>query len=104
MEPTPASQPVDVPKVARLARLRLDPAEVATMAAELGSILEHARGLETLDLAKVEPLSHAADLHAALAPDDAGGELPHAALEAMAPAMDGPFVRVPKVLGGSGGA
>ncbi len=77
---------------------------MATIAAELASILDHAKGLQELDLSGVEPLSHAADLEAALAPDIAGGELPRAALEAIAPAMDGPFISVPKVLGGQSGA
>ncbi len=94
----PPPPPIDVRKVARLARLRVADADLAPLAAELASILDHAKGLEELDLATVEPLSHAADLEAALAQDVAGGELPHEALEAIAPEMDGPYIRVPKVL------
>lgn len=95
--------PIDVSKVARLARLSVADADVAPLAAELASILDHAKGLEELDLSGVEPLSHAADLEATLAEDVAGGELPREALERIAPEMDGPFIRVPKVLGGGGG-
>jgi aspartyl-tRNA(Asn)/glutamyl-tRNA(Gln) amidotransferase subunit C len=98
------AQSIDVRAVARLARLRIEPADEATLSAELASVLEHARGLAQLDLGGIEPLSHAADLEAALAADEAGGELPRAALEGIAPEMDGPYLRVPKVLGGQGGA
>lgn len=98
--PPPA---IDVRKVARLARLEVRNDELEPLAAELASILDHAKGLERLDLAGIEPLSHAADLEAELAEDAAGGELPHEALERIAPEMDGPYIRVPKVLGGGGG-
>lgn len=96
--------PIDVRKVARLARLRVAEDQLAPLAAELASILDHAKGLEGLDLTTVEPLSHAADLEAALAEDAPGGELPHEALERIAPSMDGPYISVPKVLGGQSGA
>jgi aspartyl-tRNA(Asn)/glutamyl-tRNA(Gln) amidotransferase subunit C len=91
---------IDVRKVARLARLGVADEQVAPLAAELASVLDHAKGLGELDLTNVEPLSHAADLEAALAGDIAGGEMPREALEAIAPEMDGPYIRVPKVLGG----
>ncbi|UYV11207.1 MAG: Asp-tRNA(Asn)/Glu-tRNA(Gln) amidotransferase subunit GatC [Phycisphaera sp.] len=98
-----APPPVDVRKIARLARLGVAQSDLAPLAAELASILDHAKGLEQLDLTNVEPLSHAADLEATLAEDVPGGELPREALEGIAPSMDGPFIRVPKVLGGGGG-
>ncbi len=44
--------------VARLARLRLDEAEVETMAGELSGILEHVDRITGLDLDGVEPTSH----------------------------------------------
>lgn len=99
MDTTPPP-PIDISKIARLARLSVADADLAPLAADLASVLDHARGLEELDLASVEPLSHAADLEAALAEDAAGGELPRDTLERIAPAMDGPYIRVPKVLGG----
>lgn len=91
---------IDIAKVARLARLDIAPSDIGPLTTELASILSHAQDLARLDLAGVEPLSHAADLHAALAEDVAEGELPRTALEAIAPRMDGPFIAVPKVLGG----
>lgn len=95
---------IDVRKVAQLARLEVAQGDIGPLARELASILGHARDLEKLDLAGVAPLSHAADLEAELARDEASGELPREALESIAPKMDGPFIAVPKVLGGDGGS
>lgn len=100
-----APQPqIDVLKVARLARLDVAESDIKPLAAELASILDHAKGLEELDLSGVEPLSHAADLEATLADDAPGGELAREAFEGIVPSMDGPFISVPKVLGGQSGA
>lgn len=93
----------DVRRVARLARLDIAHVDVPTLTDELASILDHVRCLDELDLAGIEPLSHPADLDATLAADEVHGELPRDALERLCPAMDGPFIRVPKVLGGQGG-
>lgn len=101
MEPTGT---INLQSVARLARLEVDEADIGPLTAALESILGHARQLGELDLSRVEPLAHAADLHTRLAPDEPGGELPQGVLESMAPAMDGPFIEVPKVLGGGSGA
>ncbi|HEY7455436.1 MAG TPA: Asp-tRNA(Asn)/Glu-tRNA(Gln) amidotransferase subunit GatC [Thermoleophilaceae bacterium] len=48
--------------VAKLARLRLDDAEVDRMAGELSHILEHVETMNELDLEGVEPTSHVVDL------------------------------------------
>ena len=94
--------PIDVRKVAQLARLEVDDVDVAPLTRELRSILKHAEGLASLNLDAVQPLAHAADLESPLATDASSGELPHDALERNAPAMDGRFIEVPKVLGGGG--
>ncbi len=48
----------DVRHVARLARLRLEPAEAERMTAELAKILDHIDKIGELDLAAVEPTAH----------------------------------------------
>ncbi|MBW8059034.1 MAG: Asp-tRNA(Asn)/Glu-tRNA(Gln) amidotransferase subunit GatC [Solirubrobacterales bacterium] len=55
--------------VARLARLRLDEAEVEKMAGELSGILEHVDRIGELDLDGVEPTSHVVELENVLRPD-----------------------------------
>jgi aspartyl-tRNA(Asn)/glutamyl-tRNA(Gln) amidotransferase subunit C len=44
--------------VARLARLRLEPAEEARMREELSGILEHVERIQSLDLDGVPPTTH----------------------------------------------
>jgi aspartyl-tRNA(Asn)/glutamyl-tRNA(Gln) amidotransferase subunit C len=56
--------------VAKLARLRLNDAEVKKMAGELSGILEHVDRIGELDLDGVEPTSHVVELENALRPDE----------------------------------
>ena len=56
--------------VAKLARLRLDDAEVETMSRELSGILEHVERIQSLDLDGVEPTSHVVELENVLRPDE----------------------------------
>jgi aspartyl-tRNA(Asn)/glutamyl-tRNA(Gln) amidotransferase subunit C len=56
--------------VARLARLRLDDAEVERMAGELSTILDHIEKIGELDLDDVEPTSHVIQIENVLRPDE----------------------------------
>jgi aspartyl-tRNA(Asn)/glutamyl-tRNA(Gln) amidotransferase subunit C len=81
--------------VARLARLRLDEAEVETMAGELSGILEHVDRIAELDLEGVEPTSHVVELENVLRADEPHRSLDRDAALASAPdPRDGAF-RVP---------
>jgi aspartyl-tRNA(Asn)/glutamyl-tRNA(Gln) amidotransferase subunit C len=67
--------------VARLARLALDEDELQKMASELSAVLDHVERIRELDLADVEPTSHAVDvadviLAAAPEPVDGGFGVP----------------------------
>ena len=62
--------------VARLARLRLDDAEVETMAGELSGILGHVDRISDLDLEGVEPTSHVVELENVLRADRPWTSLP----------------------------
>jgi aspartyl-tRNA(Asn)/glutamyl-tRNA(Gln) amidotransferase subunit C len=53
---------VQVLHVAKLARLKLEDAEVDRMAGELSDILDHVETMNELDLEGVEPTSHVVDL------------------------------------------
>ena len=93
-----------VRKVASLAKLELGDAEVERLRGELGAILGYAQRLQGLKLDDVEPLATPLGMTGPMAEDVVSGVLASEALHAMAPAMDGPFVKVPKVLGDGGGA
>ncbi len=81
--------------VARLARLRLDDAEVERMAGELSGILEHVDRIADLDLEGVEPTSHVVELQNVWRADEPWTSLPHdVALDSAPEELDGAF-RVP---------
>ena len=62
--------------VARLARLRLDDAEVERMAGELSGILDHIEKIGELELDDVEPTSHVTQVENVLREDEPRPSLP----------------------------
>jgi aspartyl-tRNA(Asn)/glutamyl-tRNA(Gln) amidotransferase subunit C len=81
--------------VARLARLRLDEAEVERMSGELSSILDHIEKIGELDLENVEPTSHVTEVENVLRPDEPRPSIPRErALEQAPDATEAGF-RVP---------
>ena len=94
----------DVRQVAKLSRLKLTDAEVTHFTGQLAAVLTHIDTLKELDVTDVEPLAHANDLHTPLRDDVPGPALdPEVALR-NAPDRQDHFFKVPKVLGGGGGA
>jgi aspartyl-tRNA(Asn)/glutamyl-tRNA(Gln) amidotransferase subunit C len=89
-----------VRKVASLARLRLEEAEIPPMRAQLAGILDHVRHLEALDVEGVEPMAHPLDLVNRFGEDEPGPVMPTEDLLRNAPAVRGPYLDVPRVLGG----
>jgi aspartyl-tRNA(Asn)/glutamyl-tRNA(Gln) amidotransferase subunit C len=99
----PESNPItpdDVQKVAKLARLSLDDADVPRLAGQLESILGYVKKIEQVDVSGVEPLAHALPVHNVLREDVPGPALPLEKVLQNAPETDGPFFKVPKVIGG----
>jgi aspartyl-tRNA(Asn)/glutamyl-tRNA(Gln) amidotransferase subunit C len=81
--------------VARLARLRLDEAELETMTGELSGILEHVDRIAALDLDDVPPTSHVVAMENVLRPDVPRPSWPKEKILEPAPdPVDGAF-RVP---------
>jgi aspartyl-tRNA(Asn)/glutamyl-tRNA(Gln) amidotransferase subunit C len=81
--------------VAKLARLRLDEAEVDKMVGELSGILEHVDRIAQLDLDDVEPTAHVVALENVLRPDEPRPSWPRDVVLEQAPdPVDGAF-RVP---------
>ena len=89
-----------VRKVADLARLQLDEAEVTKFTQQVGQILEYVEKLNWLDTSKVEPLMNPFDVTTPLRPDEV---CPSPGAEEMVSlAADHLFdsYKVPQVMGG----
>ena len=87
-----------VRRIAKLARIRVDDAEVATLQAELNAILGYVEQLNEVDVSGVEPLSGGAQMAMRLRADVVTeGEIPEQIL-ANAPDRAGEFFAVPKVV------
>jgi aspartyl-tRNA(Asn)/glutamyl-tRNA(Gln) amidotransferase subunit C len=87
-----------VRRIAKLARIRVDGAEVATLRGELNAILGYVEQLNEVDVTGVEPLSGGAQMTMRLR-DDAvtDGDIAEQIL-ANAPDRIGNFFAVPKVV------
>ena len=90
--------PIDIAKVARLARLALTPEEMERYGAQLGAILEHAESLRALDLGGVPPTAHPLPMLNALRADEVEEPLDREEVLAQAPDREGPYFRVPPFL------
>jgi aspartyl-tRNA(Asn)/glutamyl-tRNA(Gln) amidotransferase subunit C len=90
----------DVRHVAKLARLSLDDARLAKLTGELESILGYIDKLAEVDTSNVEPMAHALPVHNVFREDVPQPGLPLDKVLGNAPESDGPFFKVPKVIGG----
>jgi aspartyl-tRNA(Asn)/glutamyl-tRNA(Gln) amidotransferase subunit C len=92
----------DVSYVADLAHLELTGDERARMLKDLNSILGYIDRLNELDTSTVAPMAQVASLYGtgqdAMRPDEPRPSLPHNAALRNAPASDGIFFKVPKVI------
>jgi len=95
----------DVSYVADLAHLELTEGERARMLKDLNSILGYIDRLNELDTSAVQPMAQVAGHEAALQdagsvmrPDEPRPSLPHDEALRNAPASDGIFFKVPKVI------
>jgi aspartyl-tRNA(Asn)/glutamyl-tRNA(Gln) amidotransferase subunit C len=88
----------EVRRVAVLARLRLEDEEEARLTADLDHILQAFERLRALDTSGVDPMAHVEDFGAVLRED--GVANPPAGAEPLlnAPAREGRFFRVPRII------
>jgi aspartyl-tRNA(Asn)/glutamyl-tRNA(Gln) amidotransferase subunit C len=89
----------DARHVAKLARLALDESHLQRLTGQLESILEYVNKLQQVNTAGVEPLAHALPLHNVFREDVVEPSLPLDKVLQNAPESEGPFFKVPKVLG-----
>ena len=85
----------DVAHVARLARLNLDPEELARATAQLDGMLEHFADIDALDLSGVEPMTQPYPLVNVFRADVPGDVLDRDEVLAEAPDADAGRFRVP---------
>ena len=88
----------DVEYVARLARIELTDEQKNTLALQLSSILGHIEKLNELDTEGVEPTFHVLDVTNVFREDEVRPSLPTAEVLKNAPARDGDFFKVPKII------
>jgi len=90
--------PEDIRKVAHLARLELNPAEVAQMTDQVGAILAYIDKLNELDTAGVKPTTHALAINNAFRDDVVVPSLPQAEALRNGPKQNGEAFVVPKII------
>lgn len=96
--------PKAVRHIAKLSRLSLAEEEIERYRGQLGSILGHISKLDAVDVTEIEPMAHPLPLVNRLGEDVEGPTLPLEALLRNAPAVEGRYLAVPKVLADAGGA
>ena len=84
--------------VARLARLELTPEEEARLGGQLDNILGYIAKLRQVDVAGVEPMSHAFPLANVSRPDEPRESLSHDDAMRNAPSRSGGLFVVPKIV------
>ncbi len=90
----------DVRHVAKLARLALPEEKLQTLTQQLESILEYVAKIGEVDVSNVEPMAHALPLSNVFREDVAVKGMELEKVLQNAPETDGPFFKVPKVIGG----
>jgi aspartyl-tRNA(Asn)/glutamyl-tRNA(Gln) amidotransferase subunit C len=98
------SNTIDIEQVRHigvLSRIELTDDQAGQLAGPLGAIVEYFGKLNELDTDGVEPMVHAVETHNVLAEDTPAVSLTPDEALANAPARDGDFFKVPKVIGDS---
>jgi aspartyl-tRNA(Asn)/glutamyl-tRNA(Gln) amidotransferase subunit C len=90
--------PAAIRRIARLARIRVDDAQVAQMQGELNGILGWIDQLNEVDVTGVEPLTGGALMAMRMRDDVVTDGAQAEAVLSNAPDRDGPFYAVPKVV------
>jgi len=89
-----------VEKMASLAKLSFDPAKMGVFAQKARAVLAYVEQLGSLDTEDIDPTSHAAEMETPLRKDEAVSSGVQQGILADAPARDGEFIQVPKVIEG----
>ena len=88
----------DVEKIAHLARLGLNEAEIPQTTATLNNILGLVDAMQAVDTAGIEPLAHPLEATQRLRADEVTEQNHRDAYQAIAPAVENGLFLVPKVI------
>jgi len=89
---------IDVPYLARLARLEITAEEAATFGPQIGRILDHVEQMNKLDISGIEPTAHAITVFDVIREDAVMESLPKKTILENAPHNSNGLFIVPKVL------
>lgn len=87
-----------IEKVALLARIRVDEAQVTALEKDLGNILDLVDQLQAADTSQTEPMAHPLDAVQRLRPDTITETNQREAFQAIAPATEDGLYLVPRVI------
>lgn len=85
-------------RLARLARIALQPGETVEVGRRLSRILELVDQIQAVDTTGIEPMSHALDVVQQLRPDQVTDTDQREHCQAVAPMVEGGLYLVPKVI------
>lgn len=88
----------DIEKVALLARIRVDEAQVSALEKDLGNILDLVDQLQAADTHQTEPMAHPLDAIQRLRPDEVTETNQREAFQAIAPVTEDGLYLVPRVI------
>lgn len=88
----------EVRKLAHLARLEIDPAEIAATGEKLSSILNYVRQLDNINVEGVEPMSHVQGSRNVFRADEVQPSMEVEQALLNAPDRSGRFIRVPIII------
>ena len=90
--------PDDVRRLARLARIAIEPEESGAVLDRLNRVLGLIDQMRKVDTKGIEPMSHALDVVQRLRADEVRESNQREAYQSVAPAVDGGLYLVPKVI------
>ncbi|HYL23873.1 MAG TPA: Asp-tRNA(Asn)/Glu-tRNA(Gln) amidotransferase subunit GatC [Burkholderiales bacterium] len=90
--------PDDVRRLARLARIAIEPAEEAAVLERLNRVLGLIEQMRAVDTRGIEPMAHAVDTVQRLRPDEVREQDQRALYQSVAPAVEDGLYLVPKVI------
>ncbi|MDX1656721.1 MAG: Asp-tRNA(Asn)/Glu-tRNA(Gln) amidotransferase subunit GatC [Candidatus Competibacteraceae bacterium] len=90
--------PADVERIAHLARLAIDPADVPGYARDLSAILDLVEQMSAVDTTGVEPMAHPLDLAQRLRADEVSETDQRELYQSIAPLVSDGLYLVPRVI------